>query len=140
YHQSPAVKKAIARTLEAVRNAKAHRVGVVWHAQGSGKSLTMVFYAGQLVLHPELRNPTLVFITDRNDLDGQLYQNFVACQDLIRQEPRQAESAADLREKLSVSSGGVVFSTIQLFRTDAGQHPVVTDRRNVVVIADEAHR
>lgn len=140
YHQYHAVKKAVARTVEALRNEKDHRVGVVWHTQGSGKSLTMVFYAGQLVLHPELKNPTLVFITDRNDLDGQLYQNFVACQDLVRQEPRQAESALDLREKLSVSAGGVVFSTIQLFRAEEGRHPVVTERGNVVVIADEAHR
>jgi type I restriction enzyme, R subunit len=140
YHQYHAVKKAVARTVEAVKHPKDHRVGVVWHTQGSGKSLTMVFYAGQLVLHPDLKNPTLVFITDRNDLDGQLYQNFVACQDLVRQEPRQAESADDVLEKLSVVSGGVVFSTIQLFRTEEGRHPVVSERGNVVVIADEAHR
>jgi type I restriction enzyme, R subunit len=141
YHQYHAVKAAVERTVEAVRRPKDHRIGVVWHTQGSGKSLTMVFYAGQLVLHSDLKNPTLVLITDRNDLDGQLYQNFAACRDLLRQEPAQAESATDLRQKLSVAAGGIIFSTIQLFHTDDdGPHPVLTERGNVIVIADEAHR
>ena len=118
------------------------RIGVVWHTQGSGKSLTMAFYAGGIIRAPEMENPTIVVLTDRNDLDDQLFGTFSRCRDLLRQDPVQAESRADLRAKLSVESGGVVFTTIQKFfpgeRGD--RHPVLSERRNIVVIADEAHR
>jgi type I restriction enzyme R subunit len=118
------------------------RVGVVWHTQGSGKSLTMAFYAGRIVREQAMENPTLVVLTDRNDLDDQLFGTFSRCQDLLRQPPMQAESRADLREKLAVAAGGVVFTTIQkFFPEEKGDHqPVLSDRRNIVVIADEAHR
>ena len=118
------------------------RVGVVWHTQGSGKSLTMAFYAGRVILHPAMENPTLVVITDRNDLDDQLFATFARCRDLLRQPPVQATDRADLREKLKVASGGVVFTTIQKFFPEekGDRHPVLSDRRNIVVIADEAHR
>jgi type I restriction enzyme R subunit len=118
------------------------RVGVVWHTQGSGKSLTMAFYAGRVILHPAMENPTLVVLTDRNDLDDQLFGTFARCRDLLRQPPVQAADRADLREKLKVASGGVVFSTIQKFFPEekGDRHPVLSERRNIVVIADEAHR
>jgi type I restriction enzyme R subunit len=118
------------------------RIGVVWHTQGSGKSLTMAFYAGRVILAPEMQNPTIVVITDRNDLDDQLFSTFARCQDLLRQPPVQAADRADLREKLRVAAGGVVFTTIQKFMPDerGDRHPVLSDRRNIVVIADEAHR
>ncbi len=118
------------------------RIGIVWHTQGAGKSLTMAFYAGRIILEPEMHNPTIVVITDRNDLDGQLFGTFSGCSDLLRQPPVQAESRAHLREKLSVESGGVVFTTIQKFFPEekGDRHPRLSDRRNVVVIADEAHR
>jgi type I restriction enzyme R subunit len=118
------------------------RIGVVWHTQGSGKSLTMAFFAGRLVLHPAMENPTIVVLTDRNDLDDQLFSTFAACRDLLRQPPVQAESRSDLRDKLSVGSGGVVFTTIQKFFPEekGDRHPVLSDRRNIVVMADEAHR
>lgn len=117
------------------------RVGVVWHTQGSGKSLTMAFYAGRIILHPAMENPTIVVITDRNDLDDQLFGTFAKCQDLLRQAPVQATDRADLREKLSVASGGVVFATIQKFFPEtSGDRTPVSERHNIVVIADEAHR
>ncbi len=118
------------------------RVGVVWHTQGSGKSLLMAFYAGQLVRRPEMRNPTIIVVTDRNDLDDQLFGTFAMCRDLIRQTPLQAESRAELRELLARPSGGVIFTTIQKFSPEEGEteYPALTDRGNVVVIADEAHR
>ena len=118
------------------------RVGVVWHTQGSGKSLTMAFYAGRIILHPAMENPTIVVLTDRNDLDNQLFGTFARCHDLLRQPPVQAADRADLREKLQVASGGVVFTTIQKFFPEekGDHHPVLSDRRNIVVIADEAHR
>ena len=118
------------------------RIGVVWHTQGSGKSLTMAFYAGRIARDPAMENPTVVVLTDRNDLDDQLFATFARCAELVGQPPQQAESRADLRAKLAVRSGGVVFSTIQkFFPEQAGdRHPVLTERRNVVVIADEAHR
>ena len=118
------------------------RIGVVWHTQGSGKSLTMAFYAGAVIREPAMENPTVVVLTDRNDLDDQLFGTFSRCQDLLRQPPAQAESRADLRSKLSVESGGVVFTTIQKFFPEerGDTHPALSDRRNVVVIADEAHR
>ena len=118
------------------------RVGVVWHTQGSGKSLTMAFYTGAIINEPAMENPTVVVLTDRNDLDDQLYGTFSRCQELLRQPPTQAESRADLRRKLSVNAGGVVFTTIQKFFPEekGDTHPELTDRRNIVVIADEAHR
>jgi len=118
------------------------RVGVVWHTQGSGKSLTKAFYAGRVILHPAMMNPTLVVLTDRNDLDDQLFGTFARCRDLLRQPPVQAADRTDLRSKLAVASGGVVFTTIQKFLPEekGDRHPVLSERRNVVVIADEAHR
>jgi len=118
------------------------RVGVVWHTQGSGKSLTMAFYAGRVILEPSMANPTIVVLTDRNDLDDQLFGTFARCRDLLRQAPVQAADRADLREKLRVGSGGVVFTTIQKFFPEekGDRHPVLSERRNIVVIADEAHR
>jgi type I restriction enzyme R subunit len=166
YHQYHAVNAAVEETIRASRHqlVEKHRVrggdgawilqspkgakpgdrriGVIWHTQGAGKSLSMAFYAGRIILHPEMNNPTIVVITDRNDLDGQLFGNFSRCQDLLRQPPVQAESRADLRVKLRVKAGGVVFTTIQKFFPEekGDQHPVLSDRRNIVVIADEAHR
>jgi type I restriction enzyme R subunit len=118
------------------------RIGVVWHTQGSGKSLTMAFYAGRVILDPAMANPTIVVITDRNDLDDQLFGTFARCRDLLRQPPVQAADRADLRAKLSVAAGGVVFTTIQKFFPEekGDRHPVLSSRRNIVVIADEAHR
>ena len=118
------------------------RVGVVWHTQGSGKSLTMAFYAGRIVREPAMRNPTLVVLTDRNDLDEQLFATFSRCQDLLRQPPEQASDRADLRRKLDREAGGVVFTTIQKFFPErhGDRHPLLSERRNIVVIADEAHR
>ena len=140
YHQYWAVNKAVGATVEAVTGD--HRVGVVWHTQGSGKSLSMAFYSGKLVQQPEMANPTLVVLTDRNDLDDQLFGTFADCQELLRQKPVQAESRDDLRVKLQVASGGVVFTTIQKFMPDerGETHPLLSDRANIVVIADEAHR
>ncbi len=165
YHQYHAVNVAVLETLRAcvlpsgaaaVREeggayfAKAQRegkrgdrrVGVIWHTQGSGKSLTMAFYAGRVVLHPAMENPTLVVITDRNDLDDQLFGTFARCHELLRQQPAQAQNRAQLRELLRTASGGVVFTTVQKFFPTEGedQHPLLSDRRNIVVIADEAHR
>jgi type I restriction enzyme R subunit len=118
------------------------RIGVVWHTQGSGKSLSMAFYAGKVIRHPNMNNPTLLVITDRNDLDDQLFGTFAGCKDLLRQSPVQASSRAHLRELLKVASGGVVFTTIQKFMPDqkGDIHPLLSDRANIVVIADEAHR
>ena len=141
YHQYWAVNKAVDETVRAVDQAGDRRIGVVWHTQGSGKSLSMAFYAGKIILQPELRNPTIVVITDRNDLDEQLYGTFCGCHELLRQTPVQAESRDDLRERLKVAAGGVVFTTIQKFLAAPGeQHPLLSERRNVVVVADEAHR
>lgn len=118
------------------------RVGVVWHTQGSGKSLTMAFFAGRIILRPAMENPTILVLTDRNDLDDQLFGAFARCQELLRQPPVQAVDRADLRKKLRVDSGGVVFTTIQKFFPDekGDRQPVLSERRNIVVIADEAHR
>jgi type I restriction enzyme R subunit len=142
YHQFHAVNHAVACTVKASSPEGDKKVGVIWHTQGSGKSLLMAFYAGQLVRHQEMANPTLVVLTDRNDLDDQLFGTFSICQDLIRQRPEQANSREDLQKILSRSSGGVVFTTIQKFTPDArsGSYPILTDRRNVIVIVDEAHR
>ncbi len=165
YHQFHAVRVAVAETLRAARLQDADgnvtdaagryesgrqpggapgdcRVGVVWHTQGSGKSLTMAFYAGCIVRAPEMANPTVVVLTDRNDLDEQLFATFARCSDLLRQPPVQAESRAHLRRLLAVRVGGVVFTTVQKFFPEekGDDHPCLTGRRNVVVIADEAHR
>ena len=142
YHQFHAVNKAVECTLEAAAPKGNRRVGVVWHTQGSGKSLTMVFYAGKIIQHPAMSNPTLVVLTDRNDLDGQLFGTFSACQGLLRQTPEQAESREHLQELLRVSSGHVIFTTIQKFLPEAKgeRYPCLSDRQNIVVIADEAHR
>ena len=142
YHQFHATRRAVETTIRAVSPDGDRRAGVVWHTQGSGKSLTMAFYAGKLVVHPALANPTVVVLSDRNDLDDQLYGVFSRCSDLIRQRPVQARDRAHLRELLQVASGGVVFTTIQKFVPDekGDTFPTLTERRNVVVIADEAHR
>lgn len=141
YHQFHAVNKALAETLKATYERGDRRVGVVWHTQGSGKSLTMAFYAGRLVLETGLQNPTIVMLTDRNDLDDQLYGTFSRCRELLRQDPVQAENREHLRSLLQVSSGGVVFTTIQKFMPAEGErYPELSDRRNIIVIADEAHR
>ncbi len=165
YHQFHAVRVAVNETLRAAELQRAadrtvdtggryetgrkpggepgdRRVGVVWHTQGSGKSLTMAFYTGAIIREPAMENPTVVVLTDRNDLDDQLFGTFSRCQDLLRQPPTQAESRADLRNKLSVESGGVVFTTIQKFFPEekGDTHPTLSLRRNIVVIADEAHR
>jgi len=166
YHQYYAVNRAIDSTLRAaaatpspaniVRESPVayglasvtdqpkgdQRAGVVWHTQGSGKSLSMVFYAGKLVLTPSMNNPTLVVLTDRNDLDQQLFETFTHCQQLLRQTPAQAANREDLKKLLAVASGGVIFTTIQKFlpETQGAAYPQLSDRRNIVVIADEAHR
>ena len=165
YHQFHAVRVAVDETLRAARLQKEElrvggvegryeagpqpggepgdrRIGVVWHTQGSGKSLTMAFYAGAIIREPAMENPTVVVLTDRNDLDDQLFGTFSRCQELLRQPPVQAQSRADLRQKLSVNAGGVVFTTIQKFFPEekGDSHPTLSERRNIVVIADEAHR
>jgi type I restriction enzyme R subunit len=164
YHQFHAVRIALEETLracaatseEAFRDRSGgyfarrqpggapgdQRIGVVWHTQGSGKSLTMVFYAGELVVHPAMENPTLVLLTDRNDLDDQLFGTFSRCYELLRQKPVQAQDRDNLKELLQVASGGVIFTTIHKFFPDekGAKYPLLSDRRNIVVIADEAHR
>jgi len=142
YHQYYAVNKAIRSTVKAASLSGDQRAGVVWHTQGSGKSLSMVFYSGKMVVTPQLNNPTIVVLTDRNDLDQQLFETFSNCQQLIRQTPVQAENRNHLQSLLSVASGGVVFTTIQKFMPEekGGIYPKLSDRRNIVVIADEAHR
>jgi len=142
YHQFHAVNKAVECTLDAASAKGDRRVGVVWHTQGSGKSLTMVFYAGKIIQHPGMSNPTLVLLTDRNDLDDQLFGTFSACKELLRQTPEHADSRDHLQHLLQVSSGGVIFTTIQKFLPEnkGDKYPILSDRRNIVVIADEAHR
>ena len=165
YHQFHAVQVAVHETLRAAELQQSQReiaderglyepnqhpggelgdrrIGVVWHTQGAGKSLSMACYAGAIARHPAMENPTVVVLTDRNDLDDQLFGTFARCQDLLRQEPTQAATRADLRRKLSVQSGGVVFTTIQkFFPEESGDtYPTLSERRNIVVIADEAHR
>ena len=142
YHQFHAVQTAVEATIEASKPDGDRRCGVVWHTQGSGKSLSMLFYAGQIILHPTMDNPTIVALTDRNDLDDQLFGQFQRCHELLRQQPIQADSVAHLRELLQVASGGVVFTTIQKFLPEekGAQVPCLSDRRNIIVIADEAHR
>lgn len=142
YHQYHAVNKAVACTVQATAQSGDRRIGVVWHTQGSGKSLSMTFYTGKIIKHPAMENPTVVVITDRNDLDDQLFCTFAGNKDLLRQMPIQARSRGHLRELLSVASGGVVFTTIQKFFPEqkGDTYPELSSRRNIVVIADEAHR
>lgn len=161
YHQYYAVNKAVESTVTASGNNGDRRGGVIWHTQGSGKSLSMVFFSGKLIIEPRMENPTLVILTDRNDLDEQLHETFTNCQQLLRQEPQKAESRRELRQLLKVASGGIVFTTIQKFmptKSDIVQpenengvnEPSVeyigadiqalSERKNIVVIADEAHR
>ena len=161
YHQYYAVNKALESTVTASGSNGDRRGGVIWHTQGSGKSLSMVFFSGKLIIEPRMENPTLVILTDRNDLDEQLHETFTNCQQLLRQEPQKAESRKELRQLLKVASGGIVFTTIQKFMpmpTDIVQpenenvvnEPSVeyigadiqalSERKNIVVIADEAHR
>lgn len=142
YHQYWAVNAAIESTVQASGPFGDRRGGVVWHTQGSGKSFEMVFYAAKIMRDPRMSNPTLVFITDRNDLDDQLFGETFAPARILPETPSQAETRQDLRSKLKRASGGIIFSTLQKFRPgeDGDENPVLTDRRNVIVIADEAHR
>ena len=142
YHQFHAVRKAVESTLSATAQGGDRKAGVIWHTQGSGKSLLMAFYAGQIIKHPVMQNPTLVVLTDRNDLDDQLFGTFSMCKGLLRQTPIQAEDRDHLQKLLDRPSGGVIFTTLQKFSPEDGttDYPVLTDRRNVIVIADEAHR
>lgn len=142
YHQYYAVNKAVQSSIVASGINGDKRGGVVWHTQGSGKSLSMVFYSGKLITSPEMQNPTIVVITDRNDLDDQLFDTFASSVQLLRQEPVQAENREHLKELLKVASGGIVFTTIQKFLPENNKsvYDQLSDRKNVVVIADEAHR
>jgi len=161
YHQYYAVNKAVESTVTASGSNGNRRGGVIWHTQGSGKSLSMVFFSGKLISEPRMENPTLVILTDRNDLDEQLHETFTNCQQLLRQEPQKAESRKELRQLLKVASGGIVFTTIQKFmpipadivqpeNENVVNEPSVeyigadiqalSERKNIVVIADEAHR
>ena len=142
YHQYYAVQKAVAQTIRATNSEDGDRkVGVVWHTQGSGKSLSMVFYSGQIVTHPQMENPTIVVLTDRNDLDDQLFATFGNCKELLRQTPVQAQSRDHIKELLNVSGGGVIFTTIQKFSPEEGNvFDTLSERTNIVVVADEAHR
>lgn len=142
YHQFHGARKAVAHAIAATRPVGDRRIGVIWHTQGSGKSLLMAFFGGLAVKAPELENPTLVILTDRNDLDDQLFATFGLCRDLIRQAPEQAEGREDLKRLLARNAGGVIFTTMQKFAPERGEDhfPELTDRRNVIVIADEAHR
>jgi type I restriction enzyme R subunit len=143
YHQYHAVRVAIERVVAASRPGGSHRGGVVWHTQGSGKSITMTCFAARVMQEPAMENPTIVVITDRNDLDGQLFGVFSLAQDLLREQPVQALTRQDLRAKLANRpSGGIVFATIQKFMPgeDEDVFPVLSERHNIVVIADEAHR
>ncbi|MEY8703085.1 type I restriction endonuclease subunit R, partial [Francisella philomiragia] len=139
YHQYYAVNKALERTLQASHKDGDKKGGVVWHTQGSGKSLSMVFYTGKAVL--ALNNPTIVVITDRNDLDDQLFDTFAASKSLLRQTPVQANTREDLKRLLKVESGGIVFTTIQKFQPEDGNvYDTLSARDNIIVVADEAHR
>ncbi|HLQ98185.1 MAG TPA: HsdR family type I site-specific deoxyribonuclease, partial [Candidatus Dormibacteraeota bacterium] len=140
YHQYYAVNKAVEQAKRASSADGDRKIGVIWHTQGSGKSLSMVFFTGKLVL--EMDNPTVVVLTDRNDLDDQLYGTFSMSKDLLRQTPKQAETRSDLKDLLAVESGGIVFTTMQKFAPEDGSSTMdaLTERKNVIVMADEAHR
>ena len=140
YQQYNATNKAIESTVKATKTNK--KAGIVWHTQGSGKSLTMVFYTGKMALEPQLENPTIVVLTDRNELDNQLFGTFSRCQDILRQKPEQAETREQLKHLLNVASGGIIFTTIQKFFPEKGEkeYPLISERKNIIIIADEAHR
>jgi type I restriction enzyme R subunit len=142
YHQYYAVNRAVESVVQATATLGDRKGGVLWHTQGSGKSLSMVFLVGKLVIDSHLQNPTIVMLTDRNDLDDQLFDTFAGCQQLLRQEPQQANSRNKVRELLNVNSGGIVFTTVQKFAPADGEslYPQITDRTNIIVLADEAHR
>lgn len=142
YHQFHGARKAIQEAVDASAPDGDRKIGVIWHTQGSGKSFLMTFFAGLAVRSPQLQNPTLVILTDRNDLDDQLFGTFSLCRDLIRQKPEQAENREDLKRLLERSAGGVIFTTVQKFLPVGTEEsfPELTNRRNVIVIADEAHR
>ncbi len=143
YHQFHGVREAVAATLAAASGTGTRKAGVFWHTQGSGKSISMALYAGRLLQQPAMENPTIVVVTDRNDLDGQLFGQFSAAKELLRQTPEQADDRDELRAKLaSRQSGGIIFTTVQKFSLLDGEtkHPPLCGRRNVVVISDEAHR
>lgn len=142
YHQYYGVNKSIQRTIAASAEGGDRRIGVFWHTQGSGKSLSMTFYASKIAQEPALENPTLVLLTDRNDLDDQLFGQFMRCTEFLRQTPQQVESRDELRDALNVASGHIIFTTIQKFlpASNGERYAPVTQRRNVIVIADEAHR
>jgi len=142
YHQYHAVNSAIRQTIQASKPSGDRRIGVVWHTQGSGKSLTMTFFAGRAILEHQMQNPTVVLITDRQDLDNQLFDTFSNCNELLRQVPVQAKDRNQLQQLLSVASGGVVFTTVQKFFPEEkfDDYPMLSDRRNIIVLADEAHR
>lgn len=142
YHQFHGARKACTEAQTAISEDGNRKIGVIWHTQGSGKSFLMAFFARLLVTSPAFKNPTILVVTDRNDLDDQLYQTFSLCKDLIRQTPEQAIDRDDLRQKLKRPSGGMIFSTLQKFSpvADEKDFPLLSDRRNIIVIADEAHR
>jgi type I restriction enzyme R subunit len=142
YHQYWAVNAAVESTIEAAGPDGDRRGGVVWHTQGSGKSIEMLLYAAKVMRDPRMGNPTLVFLTDRNDLDDQLFGEVFAPAQILPEKPSQADSRSDLRTLLRRASGGIIFTTLQKFAPEQGDdsNPVLTDRRNVVVVADEAHR
>ncbi len=142
YHQFHAVRNAVRDTLIVTRDIKDGRCGVVWHTQGSGKSISMVCYVAKLMVHKEMNNPTILVVTDRRDLDGQLYQTFSQAKELLKEEPLQAESRVDLRDILTRPAGGIIFTTIQKFSlmNNETKFPILSDRSNIIVISDEAHR
>lgn len=142
YHQFHGAQRAVEQAIDATREDGDRKIGVIWHTQGSGKSYLMAFFAGLAIKSSELENPTIVVLTDRNDLDDQLFGTFGLCRDLIRQNPEQADSRYDLKQLLDKAAGGVVFTTVQKFSPDRGEEvfPLLSDRRNIIVIADEAHR
>lgn len=143
YHQFYGVNEAVDCTLLATGEQGDGRIGVMWHTQGSGKSISMLFYAAKLLALPQLANPTIVVVTDRNDLDGQLYETFSKGEMLLRQQPVQADGRDALRDELAKrETGGIIFTTIQKFGLQEGEwaHPVLNSRKNIIVISDEAHR
>lgn len=143
YHQYYGVNEAVDSTIFATSDKGDRRIGVMWHTQGSGKSISMLFYAGKLLSQPELKNPTILVVTDRNDLDGQLFQTFSNGKDIIKQTPQQVEDREALRQLLSErETGGIFFTTIQKFGLDddESRFPVLNERSNIIVISDEAHR
>ncbi|MCU4568836.1 type I restriction endonuclease subunit R [Acinetobacter ursingii] len=143
YHQFHAVREAVQATIAASNPTGDKKAGVVWHTQGSGKSISMCCYAGKLLQQPAMRNPTLLIVTDRNDLDGQLFETFSQAQELLKQTPVQANNRDELRQLLAErESGGIIFTTVQKFALldEESEHPLLNGRHNIVVMSDEAHR